>query len=406
MALVLGLLVGLQRQRTEATLAGFRTFPLATVLGASCGLLASLHGGVVLALGLASLATLAVAGNLVLARTGQPDPGITTEVALLVMFGVGALAAQGYLPLVAVLGGGTALLLYLKEPLHGFAGRLSDQDTRAIMQFVLVSLVILPMTPDRAYGPYSVLNPRQVWWMVVLMVSVSLLGYVSYRLVGARRGTLLTGLLGGMVSSTATTASYARRSVENRRGQAVLAGVVVIAGGVVFIRMLVEIAVVAPSHWFAMAVPFVVMLLVLLLGAAWLQRSMADVELEVVEPRNPSEIGTAVVFGGVYAAVLLAVAATHARFGQLGAYTVAVLSGLTDMDAVTLSTAQLVKAGRLSADSGWRVILAAALSNLGFKLAIVAVLGSRELLGFVARIFAVGLLVGVGLLLGGSLIGL
>jgi uncharacterized membrane protein (DUF4010 family) len=303
----------------------------------------------------------------------------------------------GSMTVAVVLTGVIALLLHLREPLHQFAGRMGEKDVRAIMQLVLIALVILPILPDRTFGPYGVLNPYQSWWMVVLIVSLSLLGYVAYKLFGGSAGAALSGVLGGLISSTATTVSYARRSREDPEASRLAALVVMIASAVVFARLLVEIGAVARGSFLALAPPIAAMLgLALVLSAAsWLLSRKG--EADPPEQENPAELKSAVLFGLLYAGVLLAVAFARDRFGTAGLYTVAGLSGLTDMDAITLSTSRLVEGGRLAPNDGWRAILIAAMANLAFKTGIVAALGSPRLLWRVAVLF--GAMVAGGVLL-------
>lgn len=404
-ALGLGLLVGLQRERVASRVAGFRTFPLVTVLGSVSALLAAELGGWLLAAVFLGLAGLILTANLMLSHIDEPDPGQTTEVALLLMFAVGAYLIVGEPQVAVAVAGTTAVLLYLKGPLHGLADRIGDRDFRAIIQFVLISLVILPVLPDRIYGPFEVLNPREIWWMVVLIVGISLGGYVAFKLLGRRGGILLAGLLGGLVSSTATTVSYARRSRERSSVRpAVL--VILLASAVVFVRVLVEMAVVARQHFWAMAGPVVALLAVAggLAALLWWGLdpsggSRVEGEMErAPEPDNPTELGSALLFGVLYGLMLLAVAAAKEYWSEGGLMVVSVLSGLTDMDAITLSTSRLVQDGRLEATTGWRLIVVASLSNLVFKGAVVAVLGRRALAWWVAVAFAVLLAAG-GLIL-------
>lgn len=391
-ALGLGLLVGLQRERMDSAIAGIRTFALITLFGAVAGQLGKTFGGWVVAVGLLAAAGLVTAGNLVRLPKGEADPGQTTEFTALVMYGIGAWLVVGpRMTEAVVLGGVVALLLHLKEPLHQLAGRMGEKDVRAIMQLVLIALVILPLLPDRTFGPYGVLNPYQIWWMVVLIVGLSLLGYVAYKLFGARAGAALGGVLGGLISSTATTVSYARRSKEDPESSRLAALVVVIASAVVFGRVLVEIGVVAWGSFLALAPPIGAMLgvMAVLAVSVWFldRKKMA----EPPEQGNPAELKSALFFGLVYAGVLLAVAFARDRFGTAGLYIVAAISGLTDVDALTLSTSRLVDGGRLDPGDGWRAILIGVLANLVFKMGIVAVLGSRRMLGRVAVLFGVAL---------------
>jgi len=204
-ALGLGLLVGLQRERTASRVAGFRTFPLITALGALCALMAQSFGGSIVAVGLAALAAIVVIGNLALIKGGEIDPGLTTEAAMLVMYCVGAYLVVGQMAAAIAMGGVVAVLLHLKPQMHTLARALGDRDFKAVMQFVVVTLVILPVLPNRAYGPYQVLNPFHLWLMVVLVVGISLSGYVIYKCFGDKAGTFVGGILGGLISSTATT---------------------------------------------------------------------------------------------------------------------------------------------------------------------------------------------------------
>jgi uncharacterized membrane protein (DUF4010 family) len=386
-ALGLGLLVGLQRERVDSAVAGIRTFALITVFGAVVGQIGKTFGGWMVAVGLIAVAILVTAGNLARLTKGEAEPGQTTEITALLMYGVGVWLVVGSMPVAVVLAGVIALLLHLREPLHELAGRMGEGDIRAIMQLVLIALVILPILPDRTFGPYGVLNPYQIWWMVVLIVGLSLLGYVAFKLFGAGAGAALGGILGGLVSSTATTVSYARRTKEQPEVSRLAALVVMIASTVVFARVLVEIAAVAPGRFPVLAPPLAAMLgvAVAVSAAFWFVGRGEDPELP--EPSNPAELKAALAFGILYAVVLLAVAFARDRFGTAGLYTVAVISGLTDVDAITLSTSRLVNGGRLDAGTGWRAILIAALSNLVFKAGIVAALGSRRLLGRIAVLF-------------------
>jgi uncharacterized membrane protein (DUF4010 family) len=390
-ALGLGLLVGLQRERADPVIAGIRTFALITVLGALAALLGRSFGGWIVAVGLLVAAALVLSGNLVRLGRGDADPGQTTEFTALVMYCVGALAVVAPLAVPVVLAGAVAVLLHFKEPLHRFVGRMGEQDIRAIMQLVLIALVILPILPDRPFGPYEVLNPYQIWWMVVLIVGLSLAGYVAYKLFGTKAGSALSGVLGGLISSTATTVSYARRTKETPESARLAALVIVIASAVVFGRVLVEMAVVAPSYLIYMGPPIAAMLGVAVLVSLVAWFFGRDRDAEPPEPGNPAELKSALVFGALYAGVLLAVAFARDRFGTAGLYTVAAISGLTDVDAITLSTSRLVAGGGLDPSTGWRAILLAGLSNLVFKAGIVAALGARALFGRIVLLFGLAL---------------
>jgi len=234
--------------------------------------------------------------------------------------------------------------------------------------------------------------------MVVLIVGISVAGYVAFLLGGAKTGTLVGGLIGGMVSSTATTASFARRSTDTTNGARLAALVIMIASSSVFIRVLIEVVAVAPRHLARMAPPLAGMLVACSLIATFAYRSARMQSAKITPTRNPAELKWALLFGALYAVIIFAVAAAKTYLGSAGLFGVAIISGLTDMDAITLSTAQLTRAGRLDADQGWRLILVASMSNLVFKAGIVALLGSRELLRHILRLFGLALAAGAAIL--------
>jgi uncharacterized membrane protein (DUF4010 family) len=394
----LGLLVGLQREHVASRLAGIRTIPLITVFGALSAMLSQSFGGWVLVAALLSLAALIILGNVLELKAGSADPGLTTELALLLMFSVGAYLVAGRMGVAVAIAGGVAVLLQAKVQLHGVAAKFGDNDLKALMQFVLLTLVILPVLPDRTYGPYSVLNPRQIWLMICLIVGISLIGYIAYKFLGKRAGIALGGILGGLISSTATTVSYARKSVNGPEAVRISTIVVQIASAIVFARVLLVIRVISPTLFAAAERPLLIMMVlmaVLALVVWFWGRRQQD---QMPSQDNPSELKGALLFGLVFAMVLLATAGAKTRFGQGGLYVVAVLSGLTDMDAITLSTGQLVNSHRLVPETGWRLVLVAALANLVFKGAAVMFLGHRQLLARIGALYGVGFIVGILLL--------
>ena len=287
-----------------------------------------------------------------------------------------------------------AILLELKPELHGIVARLGDADIKAIMQFVLISCIILPVLPNQVYGWYDVLNPREIWWMIVLVVGISLGGYVVWKFFGQQAGIVLGGILGGTISSTATAVSFAKRSRLAPSSVRAAAAVIMISTTVSFIRVTIEMAVVGQDFLLKCVLPMSVLVSVafLLCVIGWYGTRKETQAMP--EQANPTELKSALIFGALYALILFAVAATRVQFENSGLFVVAVLSGLTDMDAITLSTSRMVSAGRLTAETGWRVIVAAAMANLIFKAGLIAMLGHRKLFLRIAILF--GILVFVG----------
>ena len=397
-ALGLGMLVGLQREKVDSPLAGVRTFPIVTVLGTLCAFISSSFGPWFLAASFLAVALLIVVGSAASAiRTA--DIGMTTEMALLMMFGVGCYLVIGHTEVAIAIGGGVAVLLQAKQQLQRIIGRLGDDDVRAIMQFALISLVILPILPNQTYGPFDVLNPREIWLMVVLIVGLSLGGYLVFRFWGQNAGTVLSGILGGLISSTATTFSYARRSAHGD-GQARAASIIImIASTIVAIRVAVEVAVVAPQIIGRVIVPLAILFVAHVAACVALWLAGKDEQLEILPQENPTELKPALIFAALYAGVLLAVAAAKVYIGNQGLYVVAGISGLTDVDALTLSASQLARDGRLTADQAWRMIVVAAVSNLVFKAIVMRVVGSASLFRRILPPFAFAALCGVLLVL-------
>ncbi|MBK6425315.1 MAG: MgtC/SapB family protein [Blastocatellia bacterium] len=392
-AVGLGMLVGLQREHSASVLAGFRTFPLITVLGTMASLASVAFGPWLVVAGLLALAGVVIAGNVAAMRRPDYDPGVTTEAAILVMYCVGAYLPVGPIEVAIAVGAGVAVLLHAKERLHGLAAKLSESDLRSIMQFVLLALVILPALPNRAFDAYGVLNPYKIWLMVVLIVGISFGGYIAYKFYGGRAGTILGGVLGGLISSTATTVSYARRATSTPAASGVAVIIITIASGIVFARLFVELAMTAPGSIYVTGPPMLIMLAAMaaLSAGAWFFLRGPSDELSVGESK--SELKSAVAFGLLYAVVLYAAAAAKEHFGDSGLYVVAAISGLTDVDAITLSSAELINLGALDAETGWRLVLLAATTNLVFKAGAVALLGTRALFLRVLAVFAVAIVV-------------
>lgn len=393
-AIGVGMLVGLQRERSSAGshIGGIRTFPLVTALGALCAMVSGDVGPWLVAVGFLGVVATAVLGNVVSITRGDPEPGMTTEVAMLLMFVVGVVLAMDMREVAVAVGVGTAILLQLKETLHGLVRKIGDQDIRAVLQFALITFIVLPVLPNQTYGPFEVWNPYRIWLMVVLVVGLSLFGYVALRLFGGRQGAAVAGVLGGLISSTATTVSAARRIKQAPEGKGLMrstVAVLMLATAVMYVRVGVLIAIVAPNQVRAMALPLgAVGAAVIVLALMSLTRVKNGSE-HAAEHQNPAELKGAFVFGALYAVILLVVAASKHWFGDAGLFAAAGISGLTDMDAITLSSARLAERGMLDGAVAGRALLLASLSNLVFKTGLAWGLGGRRLALELAGWFAV-----------------
>lgn len=396
-SLGVGLLMGLERERNPAARAGFRTFGLVGLFGAVCALITQHTGAAwVLAVGL-----LLVGGMMIAAYLSHPDPedpGTTSVIALMLCFAYGAMIVFDLRMQAVTLAILSTILLYMKPELQNLSRRLTRKDLVSIFQFAVLSLVILPVLPDRDYGPYGALNPAQVWWMVVLVSGVSLAGYAALRFLGQRVGAPLLGTLGGLVSSTATTLVYSRHAKEQPAMLPLAVLVILLANLVVLVR-LGAMAAVLQAALLPQLLPMLAggllagLAMVFFAWQGWGSHQGAP-ELEL---SNPTEIRVALGFGLIYALVLLFSAALADYAGNKGVYAVALVSGLTDVDAITLSTLRMYGMGKLEASGVVTAIFLAEMANLAFKLGVVGSVGGvvlvrRVLPGFVA--VALGCLAG------------
>ncbi len=398
LALLLGLLVGLQREHAASGLVGLRSFALITVLGTVAAQLGQSFGGWVVAAGLLGVLGVLAFAHRMHVQDRPNGAGITTDVAALLMYAVGSLLVVAPLPVAIAVGGGVAVLLQFKPELHSIARKLGDEDLKAIMQFVLITCIILPVLPREPFDPFGVLSPFETWLFVVLIVGMNLGGYIAYKFFGERAGILLGGLLGGAVSSTATTLSYSRQTRSRPPLARSAAIVIMIASAVVFVRIVVLIGVVAPDFLVHAAPPFLIMAAVSLLTVLLVWRRVPRESTEMPPLGNPTQLRSAILLGLMYAIVILALAATREFLGRSGGqalYVIAGLSGLTDVDAITLSTARMSRTDLLGAAEGWRLIVVATLSNLVFKAVLAGLVGGRILLRQIAPLFSVPMVAGL-----------
>jgi uncharacterized membrane protein (DUF4010 family) len=398
LSLGLGLLVGLQREYASSKTAGIRTFPLITLTGTICGLLAKVLDTWILVAGFLGVISLLIIGTIQRIKNKEEGSGITTEAAVLLMFSLGAYLVFGEPIVTVVLTGVVTVLLHFKTSLHGLVNKVGEQDLRAVMQFVLISMVILPVLPNTTYDQYKVLNPKDIWLMVVLIVAISLCGYFAYKLFGDKVGALLGGVLGGLISSTATTVSYAKMSARNVTSGKLAAFVIITASTVSLVRVLIEIRIVSPSSFMNLVFPLVAELAVMIILTGILAFRQEKGVFKMQEQKNPAELKSALIFGLLYAVISFLSAAVKDKFGNEGLYVVSILSGLTDMDAITLSTAKMTEQKNIDASLGWRLILIAFLSNLIFKGGIAMVMGGKELGKSIAFLIGIAFLTGLAIL--------
>lgn len=399
-SLAIGLLIGLERERSPTARAGLRTFALVSLFGTLSAMLSQktnspwlLFGGLLL------VGTMMITAY-IRHRNELPDPGTTTVAAILVCYGLGATVWYGESTLAGMLAIVTTMLLYFKTELHGITQKLDRRDLISMLQFAVLTFIVLPVLPNQDYGPYDALNPYQIWLMIVLISGISLSGYIALRFIGQRYGAVLLGILGGVVSSTATTMVFTRRSEDNPMLTKLAVVVILVANLMVLVRLTVISAVVAPVI-LPNILPILGMGLFfgLIATTFWWRDLTQQEELSIPETKNPVELTIAIGFGALYAIVLLLSAWLSDIAGSSGLYMVAIISGLTDVDAITLSSLRLLDLGQLQVTEAVTAITLAVISNIIFKLGLILAIGSSLL----AKRSALGMiLTAIGL--GGALI--
>lgn len=395
LAALIGLMVGLERehsyQQSETThFAGIRTFPLMTLLGCTAAFLSTEGQPWLFAVGFAGLAVLVLIVYAFSAQQG--DLGVTTEIVVLLVYLIGGLIYWDQIWLAVALGVTVTVLLAARPALHGLVARIEREDIYAALKFAVVSAVVLPLLPNEAYGPWEVLNPFRIWLMVVFVSAVGFTGYVAIKLLGPQRGIGITGLLGGLVSSTAVTLNFAQRSRDATSLGKHLAFGIVIASVTMYPTVLVQALVfnrrLASEIWLPL-------LILSALGAAlcvFLWQSAQSQEGQEAKLNNPFRLWPAIQFGLLFGAVLVITRGAQAFLGDTGVYVTSFLAGLTGLDAVTLSMAQLAGNG-VSYGVATQALLLAVTANTLAKAALTLFLGAPSLrryalpsLGFLALI--------------------
>jgi uncharacterized membrane protein (DUF4010 family) len=391
---LLGGLIGMERERAahesgEEMFAGVRTFPLFALLGASLTVVTGEMGAAVVA-GFLAVAALAVAAYW---RTSSSErAGTTTEVAALVTYWIGAIAGAGALLLAAAIGITIAVLLAAKERLEAFPQAMSRDELRATLTLAVLAAVILPLLPDQGYGPWGVWNPRTIWIVVVLVCGLSFAAFLAVRFWGERRGVYVTGVLGGLASSTALTVSLASQSQGLPQGAgAPLAVGAGLASTVMLVRVAVLAGVAGPAVLPRVGPVLGAMAVVGIVAIALLARRSQASTAKGAGLQNPFQLREAIRFGIVFALVLLVVEAARHYLGSWGIVAASLLAGFVDVDAITLSLAGLSARG-MPVETAAGGIAVAVLANTAAKMGYAAWRGSAEYKK------------GVGLILGATLV--
>ncbi|MFC4975495.1 MgtC/SapB family protein [Halomonas beimenensis] len=402
-ALLLGALIGIERgwvareKKSGERIAGIRTHALVGLLGGLAALLSQTVSEWAFPLLLLAVTGLAIAAH----RARMPysqDFSITSLVGLLLTFCFGALAVAVDMALAAACAVVTALILDNKREIHGLLYKLQAHELDAGLKLLLITVVMLPLLPDRGMGPGDALNPYEIWWMVVLIASVSFIGYFAMRLGGAEKGILFTSLFAGLSSSTALTLHFSRLSRQTPDLGPLLAAGILIACGTMFPRILLYCLVINPALLPPLVLPVAVMggLLYVPAFVIWrAHRRGAKVD-RPERHRNPLELRMALLFGVLLAAIMVLGQWLKEWLGDAGIYLLAASSGVADVDAITLSLTRMSH-GTIDLPTAVLGIVIAAAVNNTIKAGMAAGVGTRSLGRRVGLPMAASLLVGLGL---------
>lgn len=400
-SLLVGVFIGFEREYAKRkfernTIGGVRTFILISIFGALSGYLSIFFENLwffVIPFILLSLLIL-INYSYMIRKTN--DLHTTTGICAFLVFILSAMVFYGFGKFAVALSILIAVLLSSRHYLHQFIGKITKKELTDILKFAIITLVVLPFLPNKAYGPLEVLNPYHIWLMVVFVSAISFFGYVLVKIFGAKKGISITGIVGGLVSSTAVAMGFSNQSKkENKNLTNAFALAIVIASTIMFIRILFEILVINKNLLGTVIVPLGLMTIVGFLFSYYYFKVKKKEKKHSLELNSPFTLGPALKFGAFFALVLLLSKAAQIYLGTKGIYLTSIFSGLADVDAITLSMAKLASNGVVTEKVASSAITLAAMSNTLVKGGIVYFLGSKELKKKITLAFGSILIVGL-----------
>ncbi|MDZ7720439.1 MAG: MgtC/SapB family protein [Balneolaceae bacterium] len=392
-SLAVGLLIGTERgwsdreQDEGVRVAGMRTFSLLGLLGGVSALLSSEFGNWFLGVAFSAVAILIITAHVMETRKSG-DLGTTTEFSMMLTFVLAAWAAVGFYMYALVTSVVVVALLSMKPVLHRWLRNIETEEIYAGVKLLVISVIFLPLLPDKGYGPYEALNPYWIWWMVVLICGISFAGYFAIKFIGNRLGTIITSITGGLASSTAVTISLAQFAKDQPQ-KALFMGGVMIATSIMFIRVTIEVAVVNVALISDLWIPLSIMFFSVLLGGYWLWNKNDEISVDTeLNLDNPFKIGMALKFGVLLALILLLTEGMKNWFGDQGIYILSLVSGLMDADAITLSLSRQALGDLENGVATLGIIIASAMNTIvkGFIFAFFS--GFKKSLKFILLLFA------------------
>ncbi len=420
-AIFLGALIGLQREYTQQKehlkkFAGFRTFILIIFFGAILGYLGGTVDSLLVIIGFAGVFLLTLI-SYVLTYIHDNITSATTEISAIMSYILGVMCVTGYVQLAVIFGILIAAFLTFKERLHKIAKKMKGKELYAVVKFALISLVVLPILPNKNYSPLdvpglgdllvglnvdvsflsqlNVFNFYHIWLMVVFIAAINFVGYFLVKMVGSKKGYGVLGFVGGLVSSTAVTLSMAGESKKQKVFSPFILATI-IAASIMFVRVIFEVAVVNSSLLKGLFFPMISMAITGL-GIAFIfykRKKGGKKKAKEIEIEQPFALKPALKFGLLFLLVLLVSKITQLIFGKVGIYATSILSGLADVDAITLSMASLSKTGGISNFVATTAIFLATVSNTLVKAGMIYFLGNKKFGKIILGVFLLMLFIG------------
>ncbi|HVO75499.1 MAG TPA: MgtC/SapB family protein [Ignavibacteriaceae bacterium] len=402
-AILIGAFIGLEREHSrpenEKAFAGIRTFPLISIFGFLAALVSAITTPWIYFALFLGFASLVVASHIFSAKEGKM--GTTTEVTAFIVFILGSLVLWNFVIIAAVIGVIVTIFLTLKIQLHEFVGKVNSEDIYAALKLAIITVVILPLLPNQTYGPFNVLNPRLIWYMVIFISGIGFIGYLLIKIYGENKGIVISGLLGGMISSTAVAVSFSRKSKEQNELSLNFAAGIILASTIMFPRIFFIVLVFNNSLIGKIWIPLLISTAAGLAASYILSKKFIRKHHHKIEFKNPFELKSALIFGLIFAAVVFISKAAQIYLGTGGIYAASAIGGLTSVDAIILTLSRLSGLSENTAAAG---IIIAAVANTIAKGIIASILGTDSLrkyvitgLGIITLITAAAFLITAGL---------
>ncbi|HIH11130.1 TPA: MgtC/SapB family protein [Candidatus Woesearchaeota archaeon] len=400
LAIVLGTLIGLEREyaryrKRGHDFAGIRTFPLIALFGALGAYLAELISIWILLISMSLIGLLIIFAYLAITRHTKTHFGATSEMAGFLTFFIGVLSYYGETSFALMLTIIITIILYARSVLHHLAERVTKQEMTHTLLFIVIAFLILPFLPDKGYGPYEIFNPFLVWLMVVFVSGISFIGYALIKWLG-RKGLLVTAALGGIISSTIVATSFAARSKTEKKYVHLLALGVIIANGVMIIRVLIEVFAINRQLFLHLIIPLGILIVItaVLTHFSLQKLHKKKTNYSQIQVSSPFKLLPALKFALLFAGTIALIKIGHLYLSSQGVYLISFISGLANVDAITVSLSQLAE-NSITSSVAAKGILIGVLTNTAVKAGIAAWLGGKEfrniIIGFMSFLVAVGI---------------